>query len=50
MRRDLDALLALVQLDDLLGVDGQPLVRVHHYAEEARVCLQRARANQCQDG
>ena len=37
VRRNFDALLALIQLDDLLGVDGQPLVRVHHHAEEARV-------------
>lgn len=28
-------LLALVQLDDLLCVDGQPLVRVDHYAKQA---------------
>ena len=34
------ALLALVQLDDLLRVDGEALVRVHHHAEEAGVSLQ----------
>ena len=33
-------LLALVQLDDLLGVDGQALVRVHDHAEEAGVRLE----------
>ena len=31
--------LPLVDLDDLLRVDGQPLVRVHHHAEKARVGL-----------
>ena len=37
--RDLVALLALVDLDDLLRVDGQALVRVHNHAEQARVGL-----------
>jgi len=32
-------LLALVQVDDLLRVDGQTFVGVHHYAEKSRVCL-----------
>ena len=32
-------LLALVDLDDLLRVDGQALVRIHHHAEQARVSL-----------
>ena len=31
--------LPLVDLDDLLSVDGKPLVRVHHHAEQARVGL-----------
>ena len=31
--------LPLVDLDDLLGVDGEPLVRVHHHAKQARVGL-----------
>ena len=39
VRRDLVPLLALVDLDNLLGVDGQPLVRIHHHAEQARVGL-----------
>ncbi len=39
VRRHFMALLALVQFDDLLRVDGQALVRVHHHAEEAGVCL-----------
>jgi hypothetical protein len=38
-------LLPLVDLDNLLGVDGDPLVGVHHHAEQAGVgvdqlCLQ----------
>ena len=33
-------LLALVDLDNLLGVDGQPLVGVHHHAEQPGVSLQ----------
>ena len=33
------AFLALVQVDHLLRVDGQPLVRVDHNAEQARVRL-----------
>lgn len=33
------AFLALVHLDDLLGVDGQHLVGIHHHAEEAGVRL-----------
>ena len=32
-------LLPLVDLNDLLRVDGQPLVRVHHHTEQARVGL-----------
>lgn len=39
VRRHLVALLALVHLDDLLRVDGQHLVGVHHHAEETRVRL-----------
>ena len=31
--------LPLVDLDDLLSVDGKPLVRVHHHTEQARVGL-----------
>lgn len=42
VRRHLVTLLALVHLDDLLRVDGQHLVGVHHHAEETRVRLQRA--------
>lgn len=42
VRWHLVALLALVHLDDLLRVDGQHLVGVHHHAEETRVGLQRA--------
>ena len=37
--RHLVTLLALVQIDDLLRVDRQPLVRVHHHAKQARVSL-----------
>lgn len=37
-------LLPLVQLDDLLGVDGEALVRVHHHAEEAGVSLEGKKA------
>jgi hypothetical protein len=32
-------LLALIQVYDLLRVDGQTFVGVHHYAEKSRVCL-----------
>ena len=39
MRGNLMPLLALVDLDDLLRVDGQALVRIHHHAEQARVSL-----------
>ena len=39
MRGNLMPLLALVDLDDLLRVDGQTLVRIHHHAEQARVSL-----------
>lgn len=42
VRRHLVTLLALVHLDDLLRVNGQHLVGVHHHAEETRVRLQRA--------
>lgn len=35
------SLLALVHVDDLLGVDGQVLVGVDHHAEEPRVRLQK---------
>lgn len=34
---------AFVFLHDLLGVDGQLLVRVDHHAEQPRVCLKRKR-------
>ena len=37
--RHLVPLLPLVDLNDLLSVDGQPLVRVHHHTEQARVRL-----------
>ena len=40
VRRDLVALLAFVDLDDLLRVDGKADVRVHDHAEEARVGLE----------
>ena len=32
-------LLALVDFDDLLSVDGKPLVGIHHHAEKSRVGL-----------
>ena len=32
-------LLPLVDLNDLLGVDGKPLVGIHHHAEQSRVGL-----------
>ena len=35
-------LLPLVDLDNLLGVDGDPLVGVHHHAEQAGVSLNSA--------
>lgn len=38
-------LLALVDFDDLLGVDGQALVRVYHHTEQARISLNK-RKNQ----
>lgn len=41
VRWNLVAFLALVHLDDLLRVDGQHLVGVHHHAEQARVRLWR---------
>lgn len=34
------AFLPLVELDDLLRVDGEALVGVHHHAEEPGVCLE----------
>ena len=37
-------LLPLVQFDDLLGVDGEALVRIHHHAEEAGVSLEGKKA------
>ena len=37
--RDLVPLLPLVDLDNLLGVDGETLVGVHHHAEQPRVSL-----------
>lgn len=40
VRGHLVSLLALVHVDDLLGVDGQVLVGVDHHAEEPRVRLQ----------
>ena len=39
MGRPLVPFLPLVDLDDLLSVDGKPLVRVHHHTEQARVGL-----------
>ena len=33
-------LLPLVDLNDLLGVDGKPLVEIHHHAEQSIVALQ----------
>jgi hypothetical protein len=36
-------LLPLVDLDNLLGVDGDPLVGVHHHAEQAGVGLNSAK-------
>lgn len=39
VRRHLIPPLALVQVDDFLGVDGQPLVGVDSDAEQARVGL-----------
>ena len=39
MGRHLVPLLALVDLDDLLGVDGKPLVGIHHHAEQPGVGL-----------
>ena len=39
VRGHLVALLALVHVNDLLRVDGQHLVRVHHHAEQAGICL-----------
>ena len=39
MGRHLVPLLALVDLDDLLGVDGKPLVGIHHHTEQSRVGL-----------
>lgn len=40
VRRHFVSLLALVQINDLLRVDGQPLVGVNYHAKQARVCLQ----------
>lgn len=40
MRGDFVTFLSFVHFDDLLGVDGQHFVWVHHHAEEARVGLQ----------
>lgn len=40
MRGDFVAFLSFVHFDNLLGVDGQHFVWVHHHAEEARVGLQ----------
>lgn len=39
VRRHFVSLLALVQINDLLRVDGQPLVGVDYHAKQARVCL-----------
>ena len=39
MRRHLVSFLPLVDLDDLLGVDGESLVGVDNHAEEPRVGL-----------
>lgn len=35
VRRDLVAFLSFVHLDDLLGVNGQHLVGIHHDTEQA---------------
>lgn len=40
VRRDLVSLLALVDLDDLLRVDGKTDVRIHDDAEQAGVSLE----------
>ncbi len=40
VRRHLEPLLPLVQLDDLLCVDGEALVRVDHHAKQAGVSLE----------
>ena len=37
---DFVALLATIQLNDLLGVDGVEAVRVNHHTEQARVGLE----------
>lgn len=39
VRGHLVSLLSLVHVHDVLGVDGQVLVRVDHHAEETRVRL-----------
>ena len=46
VRGNLVSLLPLVDLDNLLGIDRQPLVGVHHHAEQAGVGLQHANINQ----
>lgn len=43
VRWHLMALLALVEVHDLLGVDGQALVGVDHHAEQTRVGLETER-------
>ena len=40
VRRDLMALLAPVQLNHFLSVDGVESVRVHHHTEQPRIRLQ----------
>ena len=45
MRRHFMSLDALVSLHDLLCVDGQPFVWVHHNTEEARVRLETKNAD-----
>lgn len=42
VRRHFVPLLPLVQVDDFLRVNGQPLVRVYHHAKQSRVRLLRA--------
>jgi hypothetical protein len=41
VRGNFVAFLPFVHLNDFLRVDGQHLVWIHHYTEQARVCLQR---------
>lgn len=41
VRRDLMALFAFVHFNDLLRVDRQHFIRVHHHAKQPRVCLKK---------